>query len=86
MTDQDNVGRDQLRALAQRKIRLEEEKDALVSDIGEINAEAKALGYNTRAFNTAVKIARMTAEKREAHDQYELELQTYVEAIADDVP
>jgi uncharacterized protein (UPF0335 family) len=81
VTEQDNVGRDQLRALAQRKIRLEEEKDALVSDIGEINAEAKALGYNTRALNAAIKKVRMTPEKRAEQDQYEMELSLYCDTL-----
>lgn len=77
----DNIGRDQLRALAERRIRLEDEKDALVSDIAELNGEAKSLGYSPKVFNAAIKRARMTAEQREDADNFQIELDLYVTAI-----
>lgn len=77
----DNVGREQLKALADRTIRLEDEKDALVSDIDEVKAEAKALGYSLKVFNAAVKVARMTPEKREEYANFQMELELFVDVI-----
>ena len=78
----DNIGKDQLRALAERRVRLEEEREALTSDIKEINAEAKALGYSPKAFNAAIKRYRMTGEQREQFDLFEEEAHLYYEAIS----
>ena len=60
----DNIGTAALKAFAERRIRLEDEKDALAEDISAVNAEAKSAGYSPRVFNAAVKRARMSPEKR----------------------
>jgi uncharacterized protein (UPF0335 family) len=77
----DNVGKQQIKAFAERLSRMEEEKDALVSDISEIKAEAKANGFTVRALVAAVKKFRMTPEKREQAEQLELEIGLYYDAI-----
>lgn len=77
----DNIGSEKLRSFAQRRARLEDEKDALSEDISTINAEAKAEGYNLRAFNMAVKRYRMTPEKRAEAEQLQMEFELYVGSI-----
>ena len=79
----DNLGRDKLRSYADRLTRLDDERLALVEDMKTIRSEAKAEGYNVKALNAAIKRARMTAEQREAHEQFELELETYCSVIVD---
>lgn len=80
-----NIAREELRELAARRIRLEDERDALGDDIGEINQEAKNAGYSPRAFNAAVKRARMPADKREQADNLQMEIDLYCEIIVDGV-
>lgn len=77
MTGDNNL----LRSLAERRIRLEDERDALSADITEINGEAKAHGYTPRTFSQAIKIARMTPEKREQYDNGQMELSLYLDAL-----
>lgn len=78
---QDNIGAAALKALASRRIRLEDKRDALGEDIASINAEAKSGGYNLRAFNASVKRARMTPEKRAEAENLQMEIDLYCEHI-----
>lgn len=77
----DNIGKDELRAYAERFVRLDEERQALVSDISELKAEVKGRGYNLKAFAAAIKRHRMTAEQREQFDLFEEETALYLGAI-----
>jgi len=77
----DNIGSAALKAFAARRIRLEDEKDALAEDISAVNAEAKSAGYSPRVFNAAVKRARMSPEKRAEAEQFEMEFALYCDAI-----
>lgn len=58
----------QLRAFIERIERMEEEKAAIVADIKEIKAEAKASGYVVSIINQIVKIRKQDANKRAEND------------------
>ena len=77
----DNVGKQQIKAFAERIIRLEDEKDTLTADLKEIRSEARANGFNVKALNAAIKIARMTGSEREEAEQFQMELELYVSAV-----
>ena len=50
--------RKQLRAFIERIERLEEEKAALASDIREVYAEAKTVGFDSKALRAIVRIRK----------------------------
>lgn len=77
----DNIGREQLRAYAERVIRLEDEKQAITDDLKELASEIKAAGYSTKAFKAALKRHRMTAEDREQADLFDQEVSLYSEVM-----
>lgn len=77
----DNIGREQLRAYAERVIRLEDEKQAITDDLKELAAEIKAQGYSPKVFKAALKRHRMTAEDREQADLFEQEVHLYSEVM-----
>ena len=56
-----------LRAFIERIERLEEEKSTVGDDIKEVYAELKAMGFDTKAVRTIVKLRKMDqAERQEA--------------------
>ena len=57
-----NVG--QLRSFIERIERLEEEKQALMADIREVFAEAKANGYDVKIMRQVLKLRRMDNDDR----------------------
>ncbi len=57
-----NVG--QLRSFIERIERLEEEKQALMADIREVFAEAKATGYDVKIMRQVLKLRRMDRDDR----------------------
>jgi uncharacterized protein (UPF0335 family) len=75
------VGSAQIKAFAERLMRMLDEAEALNADIREIRAEAKASGYSVKALNAAVRRARMTGDQREKEEQYEMEFSLYYSAI-----
>lgn len=67
--------KDQLKSIVERVERLEEEKQALVDDIKEVYAEAKANGFDTKTIRAVIKIRKMdTAERQEAEALLDLYL------------
>ncbi|MFC6491159.1 DUF2312 domain-containing protein [Nitratireductor sp. GCM10026969] len=61
------VAAGQLRAFIERIERVQEEIDALADDRKEIYAECKAMGFDTKAVRTIVKLRKMDqAERQEA--------------------
>lgn len=57
----------QLRSFIERIERVQEDIDALADDRKEIYAECKAMGFNTKAVRTLVKLRKMDqAERQEA--------------------
>ena len=70
--------KDQLRAFIERVERLEEEKKTISDDIRDVYAEAKAVGYDTKALRTIVRLRKQDADERK---EYETLLETYMHAL-----
>ena len=73
MTEQmsDNLSetaRDKLRLTVERIERLEEEKKEIAEQIKEVYGEAKALGYDTKALRTVVKLRKQDRQEREEQE------------------
>lgn len=62
------VARDQLRAFVQRIERLEEEKKTIADDIKDVYAEAKGMGFDTKAIRKII-----SERKQDANDRLEFE-------------
>ena len=82
MTDEmsDNLSetaRDKLRLTVERIERLEEEKREIAEQIKEVYGEAKALGYDTKALRTVVKLRKQDRQERQ---EQEAILEVYLDA------
>jgi len=73
-----SVAQDQLRAFIERIERMEEEKDAISTDISEIYSEAKGNGFDTKILRQIVKIRKMDANERM---EQEAVLELYMAAL-----
>ena len=69
---------DRLRSLIERIEHLEEEKKAISSDIRDVFAEAKSVGFDTKAMRAVIKLRKMNAADR---DNQEFVLETYRKAL-----
>ncbi len=58
MTKEGHNAEQALRDIANRIMRLMDEKDAIQEDIKEVYAEAKSLGYDTKALRKAIALLR----------------------------
>lgn len=74
----ESVAQDQLRAFIERIERMEEEKDAISTDIKEIYAEAKGNGFDTKVIRLLVRIRKMDANERA---EQEAVLEMYMSAL-----
>ena len=72
------VAADQLRLFIERIERLEEEKRALVDDIRDVYAEAKANGYDSKIMRQIVRLRRLETHTRQEMDAL---LETYRTAL-----
>jgi len=72
------AGADQLTQYIERIERLEEEKRAMMADIRDVYAEAKATGFDPKIMRQLVKMRAMDRDL--LHEQDEL-LQTYRAAV-----
>lgn len=59
---------DRLRLLIERVERLEEEKKGISDDIGDVYAEAKAVGYDAKIMRQVVKLRKMSKDDRAEQD------------------
>ncbi len=64
MDDAGGVAGEQLRAFVERIERLEEDKAAVASGIGEVYAEAKAAGFAVKIIRQLVRLRRMNKHQR----------------------
>ncbi len=76
--DVEGIGGQRLKAFIERVERLEEEKKALMEDIKEVYAEAKAVGFDTKIMRKIVSLRKMETEKRNEEEQL---LELYKSAI-----
>ena len=78
MTETASVNGDRLKSIIERIERLEEEKKGIASDIKDIYAEAKGVGYDTKIVREIVKLRRM--DQTERLEQEEL-VDVYMHAL-----
>jgi uncharacterized protein (UPF0335 family) len=64
--------------LIERVERLTEEKDGIASDIRDVYAEAKAVGYDAKIMREVVRLRKMNPDDRAYHDDV---LETYKIAL-----
>jgi uncharacterized protein (UPF0335 family) len=67
-----------LNSLIERIERLEEEKKGIASDIRDIYAEAKGVGFDVKIMRTIIKLRKMNQADR---DEQEFLLDTYRKAL-----
>ena len=70
--------KDQLKAIIERIERLEEEKKTISDDIRDVYAESKAVGYDTKALRTIVRMRKQDVDERK---EQETILETYMHAL-----
>ncbi len=58
-----------LNSLIERIERLEEEKKGIASDIRDIYAEAKGVGFDTKIMKTLIKLRKMNQADRDEQEQ-----------------
>ena len=72
--------KDHLKAFVERIERLEEEKKAIADDIRDVYAEAKAMGYDTKALRKVISLRKLDRQERE---EQEAILDTYMLALGE---
>ena len=77
-TQTGGIAADRLRSLIERIERLEEEKKGISSDIRDIYAEAKGVGFDVKIMRTIIKLRKMNQADR---DEQEFLLETYRKAL-----
>lgn len=70
--------KDHLRSFIERIERLEEEKAALTEDIGEVYAEAKSSGFDTKAIRAIIRMRKKDDSERMEEEAL---LATYMHAL-----
>lgn len=78
MSEVGGIDSTRLLSLIERIERLEEEKEAISSDIRDIYAEAKGAGFDTKIMREIIKLRKMNAADR---DEKEFLLETYRKAL-----
>lgn len=78
MTEVGGINVDRLRTIIERIERLNEEKASIESDIRDIYAEAKSVGFDVKIIRAIIKLRKMNAADR---DEQELLLDTYRRAL-----
>lgn len=76
--DNSGVARDQIRAFVERVERLNEELKAINDDKKEIFAEAKSLGYDTKALKRVIQLRGQDQSERQ---EFEAIVDLYLHAL-----
>ncbi|MBR5599000.1 MAG: DUF2312 domain-containing protein [Alphaproteobacteria bacterium] len=77
-TEVGGIDSTRLNSLIERIERLEEEKKGIASDIRDIYAEAKGVGFDVSIMRTIIKLRKMNKADR---DEQEFLLETYRKAL-----
>lgn len=77
-TEVGNIAKDRLRSLIERIEHLEEDKKGIQSDISDIFAEAKGVGFDVKAIRAVLKLRKMNVADR---NEQELVIDTYRKAL-----
>lgn len=78
MSEIGGINVDRLRTIIERIERLNDEKANIESDIRDIYAEAKSVGFDVKIIRAIIKLRKMNAADR---DEQELLLDTYRRAL-----
>jgi len=73
-----NNSAEHLKSFMERIERLEEEKKALTTDIGEVYSEAKSAGFDTKIMRKVIALRKMDAAKRQ---EQEALMEVYMNAL-----
>lgn len=76
----DEVAREKLRQVVAKIERLEEEKSEVATQIKDTYAEAKSMGYDTKALRAVVRMRKQ--DRREREEQQSI-LDTYLLALGE---
>ena len=68
MADVGGIAADRLRSFIERIERLEEEKAALATDLREVFAEAKSVGFDTKIMRQILRLRKMERNDREEQE------------------
>lgn len=80
LTKIDETTREKLRQTVAKIERLEEEKKEVAEQIKEVYAEAKAIGFDTKALRTVIRLRKIDKAER---DEQEMVLETYLIALGE---
>jgi len=72
--------KEKLKQIVARIERLEEEKAGIAQDVKDVYAEAKALGYDTKALRAVVRLRKIDRREREEQEQV---LDLYLAALGE---
>lgn len=78
--DINSAGKEKLRQTVAKIERLEEEKAGVGAQIKDVYAEAKAMGYDTKALRTVIRLRKVDRQQRE---EAEAILETYLLALGE---
>ena len=78
MSEIGGINVDRLRTIIERIERLNDEKASIESDIRDVYAEAKSVGFDVKIIRAIIKLRKMNAADR---DEQELLLDTYRRAL-----
>lgn len=76
----DETTREKLRQTVAKIERLEEEKKEVAEQIKDVYAEAKAMGFDTKALRAVVRLRKIDKAER---DEQEMVLETYLIALGE---
>lgn len=80
LTKIDETTREKLRQTVAKIERLEEEKKEVAEQIKEVYAEAKAIGFDTKALRQVIRLRKIDKAER---DEQEMVLETYLIALGE---
>jgi uncharacterized protein (UPF0335 family) len=80
ITKIDETTREKLRQTIAKIERLEEEKSEVSEQIKEVYGEAKAIGFDTKALRTVIRLRKIEKAER---DEQEMILETYMIALGE---
>ena len=80
ITKIDETTREKLRQTVAKIERLEEEKKEVAEQIKEVYAEAKAIGFDTKALRQVIRLRKIERAERE---EQEMILETYLIALGE---
>jgi len=80
LTKIDETTREKLRQTVAKIERLEEEKKEIAEQIKDVYAEAKAIGFDTKALRSVIRLRKIDKAER---DEQEMVLETYLIALGE---